>query len=138
MIARRKGLPILLSEIAVAVARRLELPVVGLGIPGRYMIKYEGRRAPAGGGGACGGSGTEADPGRAEAGTRADAAVGATSDGAHVAEMAVTPQMLVPHARSAPRRGVRPARAASAGMAIRPTPTEHAAVGTVVQPSARI
>ncbi len=48
VIARRKGLPILLSEIAVAVARRLELPVVGLGIPGRYMIKYEGRRAPAG------------------------------------------------------------------------------------------
>ena len=32
----------------MAVARRLELPVVGLGIPGRYMIKYDGRRAPDG------------------------------------------------------------------------------------------
>ena len=48
VIVRRKGLPILLSEIAVAVAHRLELPVVGLGIPGRYMIKYDGARAPAG------------------------------------------------------------------------------------------
>lgn len=48
VIARRKGLPILLSEIAVAVSRRLELPVVGLGIPGRYMIKYDGRKAPDG------------------------------------------------------------------------------------------
>jgi len=48
VIARRKGLPILLSEIAVAVSRRLELPVVGLGIPGRYMIKYDGRKAPGG------------------------------------------------------------------------------------------
>ena len=46
VLRRKKGLPILLSEIAVAVARRLELPVVGLGIPGRYMIKYDGGRAP--------------------------------------------------------------------------------------------
>lgn len=48
VIARKKGLPILLSEIAVAVARRLDLPVVGLPIPGRYMIKYDGARAPIG------------------------------------------------------------------------------------------
>lgn len=48
VLRRKKGLPILLSEIAVAVARRLDMPVVGLGIPGRYMIKYDGRRAPAG------------------------------------------------------------------------------------------
>ena len=48
VLRRKRGLPILLSEIAVAVARRLELPVVGLGIPGRYMIKYDGRRAPDG------------------------------------------------------------------------------------------
>ena len=48
VITRRKGLPILLSEIAVAVSRRLELPVVGLGIPGRYMIKYDGGKVPAG------------------------------------------------------------------------------------------
>lgn len=48
VIARKKGLPILLSEIAVAVAKRLEIPIVGLGIPGRYMIKYDAARAPAG------------------------------------------------------------------------------------------
>lgn len=48
VIKRRKGLPILLSEIAVAVARRVDIPVVGLGVPGRYMIKYDGGRAPAG------------------------------------------------------------------------------------------
>ena len=47
VILRRKGLPIALSEIAVAVAGRLDLPVVGLGIPGRYMIKYDGARGPA-------------------------------------------------------------------------------------------
>ncbi len=48
VIERKRGLPILLSEIGVAVARRLEVPVVGLAIPGRYMIKYEGSRAPEG------------------------------------------------------------------------------------------
>jgi len=45
---RKKGLPILLSEIAVAVGRRLEVPIVGLGIPGRYMFKYDGAQAPEG------------------------------------------------------------------------------------------
>ncbi|MEM7268417.1 MAG: transglutaminase family protein, partial [Pseudomonadota bacterium] len=36
VLERKKGLPILLSEIAVAVAGRLDLPIVGLEIPGRY------------------------------------------------------------------------------------------------------
>ena len=42
------GLPIVLSEIAVAVGRRLEVPIVGLPVPGNYMFKYEGSRAPEG------------------------------------------------------------------------------------------
>jgi regulator of sirC expression with transglutaminase-like and TPR domain len=48
VLTRRKGLPIILSEIAVAVARRLELPIVGVPVPGRYMIKYDGAQAPGG------------------------------------------------------------------------------------------
>jgi len=43
-----KGLPILLSHVVVAVARRLDLPIVGIPVPGRYMIKYDGARAPKG------------------------------------------------------------------------------------------
>lgn len=41
VLKRRKGLPILLSEITVAIARRLSVPLVGLGIPGRYMVLYD-------------------------------------------------------------------------------------------------
>jgi regulator of sirC expression with transglutaminase-like and TPR domain len=44
----KKGLPILLSHIAVAVADRLKVPVIGIPVPGRYMIKYDGSRAPEG------------------------------------------------------------------------------------------
>ncbi|MFQ5732282.1 MAG: transglutaminase family protein [Planctomycetaceae bacterium] len=44
----RKGLPILLSHVVVAVARRLKVPIVGIGISGRYMCKYDGSRAPGG------------------------------------------------------------------------------------------
>lgn len=36
-----KGLPIVLSHIAILVARRLDVPIVGLGVPGRYMIQYD-------------------------------------------------------------------------------------------------
>ncbi|MFM2093836.1 MAG: hypothetical protein RIS70_960 [Planctomycetota bacterium] len=42
----RKGLPITLSEITVAIARRLDLPLVGVPTPGRYLVKYDGSRAP--------------------------------------------------------------------------------------------
>jgi regulator of sirC expression with transglutaminase-like and TPR domain len=41
VLATKKGLPILLSHIALAVAERLEVPLVGLGIPGQYMMKYD-------------------------------------------------------------------------------------------------
>ena len=44
----RKGLPITLSHVVVAVGERLEVPLVGVPTPGRYIVKYEGRRAPAG------------------------------------------------------------------------------------------
>ncbi len=44
----RKGLPILLSHVVVAVADRLDWPFVGVPVPGRYMVKYDGSQAPAG------------------------------------------------------------------------------------------
>jgi regulator of sirC expression with transglutaminase-like and TPR domain len=48
VLSKKKGLPILLSHIAVSVAERLKVPIVGIPLPGRYMIKYDGARAPAG------------------------------------------------------------------------------------------
>lgn len=48
VLATRKGLPITLSHVVVAVGERLEVPIVGVPTPGRYIVKYEGRRAPAG------------------------------------------------------------------------------------------
>ena len=44
----KDGLPIVLSEIAVAVGKRLDVPIVGLPVPGRYMFKYDGSQAPTG------------------------------------------------------------------------------------------
>jgi regulator of sirC expression with transglutaminase-like and TPR domain len=48
VLATRKGLPILLSQVVVAVGRRLHVPFVGIGLPGRYMVKYDGAQAPEG------------------------------------------------------------------------------------------
>lgn len=45
VLSKKKGLPIVLSHIAVSVANRLKLPIVGCPLPGRYMIKYDGARA---------------------------------------------------------------------------------------------
>ncbi|QDU92495.1 transglutaminase family protein [Lignipirellula cremea] len=42
----REGLPILLSHLVVAVAQRADIPIVGVGIPGRYMCKYDLSQAP--------------------------------------------------------------------------------------------
>jgi len=42
----RQGLPILLSHVVVSVAQRLKIPIVGVGVPGRYMCKYDLSRAP--------------------------------------------------------------------------------------------
>jgi regulator of sirC expression with transglutaminase-like and TPR domain len=48
VLRRKRGLPIMLSHVVVAVADRLRVPVVGLALPYRYMVKYDGSRAPAG------------------------------------------------------------------------------------------
>jgi regulator of sirC expression with transglutaminase-like and TPR domain len=48
VLRRKRGLPIMLSHVVVAVADRLRVPVVGLALPVRYMVKYEGARAPVG------------------------------------------------------------------------------------------
>ncbi|HVC97689.1 MAG TPA: transglutaminase-like domain-containing protein [Pirellulales bacterium] len=45
----KRGLPITLSHVVVAVAERLRVPIVGLTLPNhRYMVMYDGSRAPAG------------------------------------------------------------------------------------------
>jgi len=40
VLQRRTGLPISLSALCVLVARRLKLPIVGVGLPGHYIVKY--------------------------------------------------------------------------------------------------
>jgi regulator of sirC expression with transglutaminase-like and TPR domain len=44
----KKGLPILLSELTVAVGRRLKAPIVNVPLSGTYLVKYDGTQAPAG------------------------------------------------------------------------------------------
>ena len=44
----KQGLPILVSHVVVAVGRRLELPIVGVPTAGRYIVKYDGKRAAPG------------------------------------------------------------------------------------------
>lgn len=46
VLEKRRGLPIILSHIMVAVGDRLGIPLVGLPVGGRYMVKYDGQRAP--------------------------------------------------------------------------------------------
>lgn len=41
VIERRRGNPITLSVIYVLIARRLSLPVRGVGLPGHFVVKYE-------------------------------------------------------------------------------------------------
>lgn len=48
VLAQRKGLPIILSHIVVAVGDRLGVPIVGLPTPFRYIVKYDASRAPPG------------------------------------------------------------------------------------------
>lgn len=48
VLANRRGLPIVLSHVMIAVAQRLDWPVVGVPLPGRYIVRYDGARAPAG------------------------------------------------------------------------------------------
>lgn len=48
VLATKKGLPILLSHLTIAVARRLDVPLVGVPLSGTYIVKYDGSRAPDG------------------------------------------------------------------------------------------
>ncbi|MFO0902710.1 MAG: transglutaminase-like domain-containing protein [Pirellulales bacterium] len=41
VLQRKEGLPILLSNVVVAVGARLGLPLEGLATPGRYLVKYQ-------------------------------------------------------------------------------------------------
>lgn len=42
VLATKRGLPILLSQVVIAVGRRADIPLVGLALPGRFMVKYDG------------------------------------------------------------------------------------------------
>ena len=44
----KKGRPIFVCHLMIAVARRLEIPIVGLPVSGQYIVKYDGSKAPAG------------------------------------------------------------------------------------------
>jgi regulator of sirC expression with transglutaminase-like and TPR domain len=46
VLATRKGKPILLGQLLVAVARRLKIPLVGVPVTGQYLVKYDGVKAP--------------------------------------------------------------------------------------------
>ncbi|WP_254513302.1 transglutaminase-like domain-containing protein [Anatilimnocola floriformis] len=48
VLVTRKGLPITLSRLVVLVARRVEIPIVGVPATGRYLVKYDGGQAPKG------------------------------------------------------------------------------------------
>lgn len=48
VLATRKGRPIFVAQVIIAVARRLKVPIVGLPVSGMYSVKYDGRRAPKG------------------------------------------------------------------------------------------
>jgi regulator of sirC expression with transglutaminase-like and TPR domain len=48
LLATKKGLPILLSHLTIAVAERAKIPVVPVPLSGVYIVKYDGKRAPAG------------------------------------------------------------------------------------------
>ncbi|MCH8312199.1 MAG: transglutaminase family protein [Nitrospinae bacterium] len=40
VLQRRTGIPITLSALCLLVAERLNLPIVGVGLPGHYIVKY--------------------------------------------------------------------------------------------------
>jgi regulator of sirC expression with transglutaminase-like and TPR domain len=44
----KRGLPILLSHLTIAVAHRLNVPIVAVPLAGTYIVKYDGSRAPGG------------------------------------------------------------------------------------------
>ena len=46
VLARRRGLPILLSVVYIEVARRADLPIAGVGFPGHFVVAHFGARPP--------------------------------------------------------------------------------------------
>ncbi|MDA0137646.1 transglutaminase-like domain-containing protein [Solirubrobacter deserti] len=46
VLERRRGLPILLSTVYVEVARRAEVPLAGVGLPGHYVVAHFGGEPP--------------------------------------------------------------------------------------------
>ncbi len=42
----KRGLPIVVSQLVIAVGRRLDVPIVGVPTGGRYIVKYDGRKGP--------------------------------------------------------------------------------------------
>lgn len=43
---RRTGIPITLSVIYLELAQRLQLPIVGIGLPGHFILRYDGDKEP--------------------------------------------------------------------------------------------
>src|SRR5689334_23453931 len=41
---RRVGIPITLSTVYIEVARRLNFPIAGVGMPGHFLVKYSDRK----------------------------------------------------------------------------------------------
>jgi len=46
VLARRRGLPILLSVIYIEVARRADIPIGGVGLPGHFVVAHFGAQPP--------------------------------------------------------------------------------------------
>ena len=46
VLQRKTGIPITLSALCLLVARRLNLPIVGVGLPGHYIVKYASSTDP--------------------------------------------------------------------------------------------
>jgi regulator of sirC expression with transglutaminase-like and TPR domain len=46
VLERRRGLPILLSAVYVEVARRADVPLAGVGLPGHYVVAHFGAPEP--------------------------------------------------------------------------------------------
>ncbi len=42
----KRGLPIVVSHLVIAVGRRLDVPIVGVPTGGRYIVKYDSRKGP--------------------------------------------------------------------------------------------
>lgn len=46
VLTKRTGLPILLSVVYIEVARRAEIPIGGVGLPGHFVVAHFGARTP--------------------------------------------------------------------------------------------